>query len=254
MPSNSEKPPAPAAAVELPATIINEMDSSELILIPAGQFLCGSLPGQGDPDERPQKEVHLDSFYLAKHPVTNRQYRKFLEQTRHAEPRFWNDPLFNQDDQPVAGVSWEDATAYCLWAGLRLPTEAEWEKAAGWDGAQKIKRWWPWGDSEPGPDHANYANNVGHPTPVGNYPLGASAYGCLDMAGNVLEWCQDWYLYNYYEEAPASNPPGPGKNPYKVCRGGSHRRPTPYLTTSYRYWYSPSYSDDETGFRCARSA
>lgn len=238
----------------LPATLLNETDGSELILAPAGTFLRGSLERQGDPDERPQREIHLDAFYIARYPVTNRQHRKFVEQTGHRAPHFWSDSQFNQDEQPVVGVSWVDTEAYCRWAGLRLPTEAEWEKAAGWDEEKKLKRWWPWGDTEPDPERANYANNLGRTTPVGSYPLGASACGCHDLAGNVWEWVQDWYDYSYYENSPAQNPTGPERARYKVLRGGSFRRPSGYITTTYRYWYSADFEDVETGFRCAKSA
>ncbi len=227
--------------------------TTELILIPAGSFLRGSLEGQGDPDERPQREIYLDAFYIARHPVTNRQYREFVRRTGHEPPSCWNEPQFSQDEQPVVGVSWEDAQAYCRRAGLRLPTEAEWEKAAGWDQERQHKRWWPWGDAEPDPERANYANNVGHPTKAGSYPLGISPYGCEDMAGNVMEWTEDWYEYNYYGSAPGRNPRGPATGRYRVLRGGSFRRPKDYLTAAYRYWYSPDYRDKETGFRCAKS-
>ena len=250
--------PRAAPAGPLPATLVHETDASKLILVPAGSFLQGSLASQGDPDERPQREIYLDAFYIAKYSVTNRQYRKFLEQTGYKAPLLWNDPQCNQDEQPVAGVSWDDAHAYCQWAGLRLASEAEWEKAAGWDEPNKLKRWWPWGDTEPDPERANYADNVSRTTPVGSYPMGVSSCGCQDMAGNVWEWVGDWYLYNYYAKGPSENPRGPEtppeKTPYKVLRGGSFRRPSGYLTTTCRYWYSTSYADVETGFRCAKSA
>lgn len=248
--------PADAAPAPTPlvASLVNPVDGSELLLVSAGKFLRGSLQGQGDPDERPQREIHVDAFYIAKYLVTNRQYRKFVEQTGHREPRFWKEPGFGLDDYAVVGISWNDAQAYCRWAGLRLPTEAEWEKAASWDEEKKLKRWWPWGDTEPDPERANYASNIGHPTPVGQFPLGASPYGCLDMAGNAMEWCADAYLYNYYEISPDSNPPGPAKAPHRVTRGGSFARPSSYITVSNRYWYTPDYSDNETGLRCARSA
>lgn len=239
----------------LPETLVNATEGTELILVPAGNFFRGSLESQGDPDERPQREINLSPFYIAKYPVTNRQYRAFVEQTRHNPPPYWDNPRFNQDDKPVVGVSWDDAQEYCRWAGLRLPTEAEWEKAASWDEERKLKRWWPWGDTEPDPERANYADNLGHTTAVGSYPLGVSPYGCHDMVGNVWEWVQDWYLYDYYEheKSPTENPAGPEKGTHRVLRGGSFRRPAAYLTVAYRYWYSQTYKDEETGFRCART-
>ena len=248
-------PPARRETGPLPPTIINEKDGAELILVPAGNFLRGSLEGQGDPDERPQRDIYLDAFYIARYPVTNRQYRKFLQETGHEAPPYLNDPLYGPDDQPVVGVSWEDADAYCKWAGLRLPTEAEWEKAAAWDDQRKLKNWWPWGDTEPDPERANYANKIERPTPVGQYPLGVSPYGCHDMAGNVMEWVEDCYAYDYYEESPVENPRGPTRMQWqwKVLRGGSFKRSAGYLTASYRYWYTPSFKDEEIGFRCAQT-
>ncbi len=248
-----QQPSVEVAVGPLPATLRNEKDSSELILVPAGSFLRGSLEKQGGPDERPQREIYLDAFYIAGYPVTNQQYRKFVEQTGHQAPPYWNDSSYNQDDQPVVGVTWDDAQAYCQWAGLRLPTEAEWEKAAGWDEGKKLKKWWPWGDTEPDPERTNCANNVGRPTPVGSYPLGVSSYGCHDMAGNVWEWVEDWYDYNYYEKCPDRNPPGPEKGRYRALRGGSFRRPAAYVSATYRYWYSQDHQNVETGFRCAKT-
>ncbi|MDP7000175.1 MAG: SUMF1/EgtB/PvdO family nonheme iron enzyme, partial [Candidatus Poribacteria bacterium] len=149
------------------------------------------IPGRGRIFRQP-------AFYMDKYEVTNAQYRKFVQATGHRAPRYWDDDDFNQPNQPVVGVSWHDATAYAKWVGKRLPTEKEWEWAARaekeWEwaarGGLKGKKY-PWGNQEPSASRANYGNKVGKPTAVGNYP--ANGYGLHDMAGNVWEWCQDWY-------------------------------------------------------------
>ena len=163
--------------------------------------------------EKPQREVWLSAFWIDMYPVTNAQYRKFIEQGGYENPTFWTPEAWewrireeidqpsmwerNQWDdpnQPVAGVSWYEASAYAHWAGKALPTEAQWEKAArGTDG-----RRYPWGDNWPTSELANFNNHVGHITPVGSYPKGVSPYGCHDMAGNVNNWCADWYWPGFY--------------------------------------------------------
>jgi formylglycine-generating enzyme required for sulfatase activity len=168
----------------------------------------------GDRDEKPVHQVHLDAFYLDLHPVTQAQYLCFVSQTGHGQQEW--EPVLAADDHPVVMVSWEDAVAYCHWAKKRLPSEAEWEKAArGPDG-----RTYPWGSSfEPG-----RANVVGRgyagTAPAGNFPSGASPYGLLDMAGNVWEWAADFYAADYYAWSPTHNPTGPDKGSHRVVRGG----------------------------------
>jgi formylglycine-generating enzyme required for sulfatase activity len=173
---------------------IHAKDGTHLIRIPAGEFWMGS--DDGPENERPRHRVHLDEFYIARHPVTNAQYAKFIKETGHREPYYWNEKRFNQPNQPVVAVSWHDALAYCEWAGLRLPTERQWEKAArGTDG-----RKWPWGDEPPDERRCNFGTQVGATTEVGSYPDGASPYGCQDMAGNVWEWCVTKWRESYREE------------------------------------------------------
>ncbi len=238
--------------VEAPPTFVNETDGSDMILVPAGAFLRGSPEGEGTADERPQRDIFLDAFYIAKYPVTNRQYRKFMEKTRHTVPPFWFNTEYNQDDQPVVGVTWHDAQAYCKWAHLRLPTEAEWEKAAGWEEEKKLKRKFPWGDAAPERDRANFGNHLGRTTPVTKYLQGASPYGCLDMGGNAREWLQDWFDDEYYKAAPNKNPRGPSKGTMKGVRGGSFFSDADELRVSYRFYLEPGFSARTGGFRCVR--
>ena len=137
----------------------------------------------------PVHRVELDEFYMDSREVTNGQYGVFMEQTGHRKPGYWSSSSYNQANQPVVGVDWNDAVAYAKWAGKRLPTEAEWEYAAR--GGLAGKRY-PWGDEGATAEKANYGRNVGKPAVVGSYP--ANGYGLYDMAGKVWEWCQDWYL------------------------------------------------------------
>ena len=221
-------------------------DGSELIAIPAGEFLMGTDRG-GQDHERPQRRVRLDAYQIARHPVTNAQYRRFIEATKHREPYYWDDKHYNKPNQPVVGVTWEDAQAYCEWAGLRLPTEAEWEKAArGTDG-----RTWPWGDELPDEGKCNFNNNVDAPTEIASYPDSASPYGCHDMAGNVWEWCSDWY--GDYRRDETRNPEGPNKGSSRILRGGAYWSDTDGVRCASRLWFHPVYGYDFSfGFRCAR--
>jgi formylglycine-generating enzyme required for sulfatase activity len=160
-----------------------------MTLIPGEYFSMGSNDGSGA--ERPPHRVWLDTFYIDKYEVTNHKYAEFLKATGHPRPAFWENDRYNSPDQPVVGVSWDDAVAYCKWAGKRLPTEAEWEKAArgGADG-----RKFPWGDEEPkGKAAFGQDMNTGRPAPVGKYQ--PNGYGLYDMAGNVWEWCVDCFVF-----------------------------------------------------------
>jgi len=261
--------PRPAAAAERPAPkktptseITTKKDRAAMVLVPAGTFQMGSI--NGDYDERPRHTVYIDAFYIDKYEVTNKQYRLFVKETGHPEPvgygfvngqgvndfRPWQDSRFNAPDQPVVCVSWEDAVAYAKWAGKRLPTEAEWEKAAkGTLGAS-----YPWGFSAPTADLArfNLDFETGYPAVVGSYPAGASPYGCLDIAGNVWEWCADWYNERYYESSPTENPPGPQSGGMgRVLRGGSWANRGPLLRTEVRFCAPPKKKAYYIGFRCA---
>ncbi len=242
-----------ASWASLPATL-HETNGHQMILVAPGPFQMG----QG------RREVHLDAFYIDRTPVTNEQFKVFLDATGYtpeddAEGRFlqtWRKGRFprGQDKHPVTFVSWFDARAYAAWAGRRLPTEAEWEKAArGTDG-----RKYPWGRTEPSVAHASFARPHDGTSPVGSFPEGASPYGALDMAGNVWEWCDDVDDAAFYENGPPFNPKSTArlgdKRARYVMRGGSFMYDARALRTFARIGYDPHYRVAEVGFRCAKSA
>ena len=237
-------------AGEMGAPTIIGQDGAEMILIPAGEFIMGSPEGEGDNNEQPQHTVFLDAFYIDKYEVTNAQYKQFMDATGHKAPEYWDDEKYNQPNQPVVGVTWHDAVAYAKWAGKRLPTEAEWEKAArGVDG-----RKYPWGNEW---NSSKCNSNVGgdeykYTAPVGSFPDGASPYGVMDMAGNVWEWCADWYDRNYYSRSPQQNPKGPDSGSRRVLRGGSWGYDTDYLRCASRSGSAPADRSRNGGFRCAQ--
>ncbi len=254
--------------------------------VPAGAFTMGDTFGDGDGRERPVHTVELDAFYIGKYEVTNAQWRRFRDDPGYDDPSFWPDgrvmpktqiPYWTQaqnhgggtpdsDDYPVLGVNWDGATAYCRWLSAktgqtyRLPTEAEWEKAArGTD-----RRRFPWGNAIDR-TRANYAGGQAFDTarPVGFYDgtvrgelrtqSNASPYGAFDMAGNVMEWTADWYSRDYYAASPAKNPKGPATGAYRVVRGGTFFM-DPFELRSYaRTAAWPSFQAHRMiGFRAAR--
>ena len=224
-----------------------------MVSIPAGEFTMGSQ--DGDADEQPAHKVFLDAFSIDVYEVTVGQYAEFLRSGEARAPLDWN--TMNQSanqKRPVANVDWPDAAAYCKWAGKRLPTEAEWEKAArGTDG-----RIYPWGNDPPTPLHANYgkmgSHDYGTLAPVGTTEDGKSPYGIYDMAGNVWEWVSDWYDNNYYKNSPSQNPTGPSMGGFKVIRGGSWTSSPRNLRSADRYWDPPTFrSLYFPGFRCAKN-
>jgi formylglycine-generating enzyme required for sulfatase activity len=191
-----------------------------MVLTPVGEFQMGDNFNEGGDDERPVHTVYLDAFYIDKYEMTNALYKKFMEATGHRTPADWTNPSFNQPNQPVVGVSWDDAEAYARWAGKRLPTEAEWEKAAR--GGLVGKRY-PRGNDISHNDE-NYYGTSGADiwqglAPVGKFP--PNGYGLYDMSGNVYEWVADWYLANYYAISPQKNPKGPDTGSWRVLRGGT---------------------------------
>ncbi len=220
-------------------------DGDELVFIPAGEFLMGSPDGEGSEYEHPRHKVFLDGYSIGKHEVTVGRFKRYCRDNRQPMP----DQLGHDDAAPVINVSWEDAAAYCTWAGLRLPTEAEWEKAAR--GGTSTTYWW--GDV-PSHNKANYTGKAGldqwdDVSPVGSFP--PNPYGLYDTAGNVWEWVHDWYGADYYKKTPYRNPEGPQTGESRVLRGGSWDSPADFLRPAQRDWDAPSYSSTLLGFRCA---
>jgi formylglycine-generating enzyme required for sulfatase activity len=234
-----------------------------MVHVPAGEFTMGS--DEGDSDEQPVHTVYLDAFYIDKTEVTNAQFVQFLNEQGNQEEGgvTWLDigdedclitesggqyqPQSGYSDHPVIEASWYGANAYCQWAGKRLPTEAEWEKAArGTDG-----RTYPWGEGIDC-DHAQYKECGGQTVPVGSKSKGAGPYGALDMGGNVMEWVGDWWAHGYYATSPESNPKGPASGVYRVIRGGSWYYGVAGLRAADRGGIDPDDSDPGVGFRCVR--
>jgi formylglycine-generating enzyme required for sulfatase activity len=222
-----------------------------MVVVPAGEFMMGSAAG--DSDEQPEHKVYVDAFSMDVYEVTVGQYAAFLQAKGIDPPSDWktmNQPAHQK--RPVANVDSTDASAFCKWAGKRLPTEAEWEKAArGTDG-----RLYPWGNDAPTPLHANFGkpewNNHAVLAPVGSFEAGKSPYGIYDMAGNVWEWVNDWYDYNYYKSSPSQNPTGPSKGGTKAIRGGSWYSNPRAMRSANRSLISPT-DQGLNGFRCAKT-
>jgi formylglycine-generating enzyme required for sulfatase activity len=231
------------------------MEPAPSAMIPAGEFWMGVDGLQGLDDERPRHRVTLDAYAMDVHEVTVALYSIFLKKTGRTPPLFWDTVDVKQHaDRPVIGVDWEDADAYCRWAGKRLPTEAEWEHAA----RGEDERPYPWGNLTPTPEFANYGIGARFSydqtlMPVGHYEKGKSPYGLYDMAGNVWEWVQDWYATNYYEVSDKHNPRGPEAGQFKVLRGGSWSELPKYLLTYGRFKLPPNTRNSYIGFRCAKS-
>ncbi len=266
------------AISELPRTMTGR-NGMEMLLVPAGEFQMGS--SDGEDGEEPVHTVYLNSFYIDKHEVTNAQYRRFTQISGHRLPEGegyvngewqhgfmpWRYEKSNNDNQPVVCVSWEDAKAYAEWTGKRLPTEAEWEKAAR---GGLVGKKYPWGDKDPDGTQCNFADTntdyawsshasdgYGYTAPVGTYP--PNRYGLYDMAGNVWEWCADWYDNGYYANSLRRNPKGPsltwrssskGTEPARVLRGGSWYDSSQGVSVSTRFWNPPGAKSQLIGFRC----
>lgn len=227
--------------------------------IPGGDYQRGrthKLPDDGLKwwpelltDDRPVRKITVDPFYIDTYEVTTTEYARFVAATKRKPPYNWGHPSppAGKENHPVSGVSWFDAEAYCRWAGKRLPAEAEWERAArGLPEGQK----YPWGERNPTKKDARY-DTVEGPGPVGQFP--PNLFGLYDIAGNVWEWCSDWYEREYYATAPEKNPQGPETGAYKVIRGGSWSDVAKYLTTAHRSWARPAEETPTVGIRCAAS-
>lgn len=238
------------------------------VIITAGKFQMGAqktdpekpnFDPKADDDESPVHEVHLQAYRVGRYPVTVAEYDRFIKDRGYEDKRHWEAGGFGErekpgrwDDQlrhpnrPVIYVSWYEAMAYAAWAECRLPTEAEWERAAR--GIQR--RQYPWGDDEPGPTLFNYDGNVGNATPVGVYPRGRTPEGAHDMAGNVVEWCQDRFAD--YTADPEGRPEGSvSEEPARVLRGGSWGTNARDCRCACRDWGTPVYRYDDVGFRVA---
>jgi len=216
-----------------------------MVYIPGGKFTMGSNTG-GFKNEYPAHTLKTRAFYIGLTEVTNKEYREFVKAAGRLEPRYWKDPNFNQPNQPVVGVSLEDAKAYAKWKKARLPSEAEWEYAAR--GADALT--YPWGNNFDAKRCRCYNSREKYPVPVGSYPTGRSPWGCLDMAGNVFEWTSS--KYDLYPGAPMTDDRA-GKNLY-IVKGGAYSSDSQSLRTSYRdRAYSPTERKKSIGFRIAKN-
>lgn len=249
---------APMPTIASAATQVSPKDGMVLVYVPAGGFLMGSTGSDAEAagHEKPQHQVSLDAYWIDQTEVTNALYARCVQAGACGEPRrarsstrslYYGDTKY--DNYPVVYVSWNAAQKYCAWAGRRLPTEAEWEKAArGTDG-----RKYPWGSTWDSDKVNWWMADPKDTTAVGSYPAGASPYGVLDMAGNVWEWVADWYGEAYYAGSPDRNPRGPASGTDRVLRGG----PWPFCQTCVRAAarsFAPAdYDGNSYGFRCAVS-
>jgi serine/threonine-protein kinase len=278
----------PTPTLDTGSTLVFGNDGMVMVYVPAGEFLMGSTDADRnvEDDEKPQRSVYLDAFYISQYPVINRQFSQFVDTVGYrtdaekagsgwvwtgqawelVEGADWRHPrgpgssIADKMDHPVVQVTWNDAEAYCLWADKRLPTEAEWEKAArGTSG-----RSYPWGNSAPDGRKLNSCDvncEIGwrdssvddgyvDTSPVGHYEAGKSPYGAYDMAGNVWEWVADWYEDDYYSQAPERNPQGPGSGEKRVTRGGSWYNVPWVGRGAFRTGLDPDVRDYSIGFRC----
>ena len=240
----------PAPPVELDPQV-SPIDGMSMVHIPEGEFIMGS--DFYDEDERPAHRVYLDEFWIDQYEVTNQQYARCMHENRCRAPLMYfglddhlGDPEYSS--HPVTGMSWEDANEYCSWAGRRLPTEAEWEKAA----RGPVGQTYPWGE-QLGCTFANYYPCFGDLLPVGSFADGQSLYGAYDMVGNVLEWVADWYGKDYYTSSPFENPEGPDTGQIRVHKGGSWANSGEVVRASNRFGFMANIPYRQIGLRCAAS-
>jgi formylglycine-generating enzyme len=223
-------------------------DGAPAVLVSAGSFVMG------DDENSPRREIYVDAFYMDKYEITVARYAKFLQATGNVRPpEEWdNVNLQNGAELPVVGVDWHDADSYCRWAGKRLPTESEWEKAARGSDERK----YPWGNDLPTPEHARFGKPYQNPVykngvaAVGAHFKGTSPFGIHDLSGNVSEWVADWYAEGF-SRSDVRNPKGPEKGTVKAIRGGGWYDPPERLIIAKRWYANPDQRSDELGFRCA---
>ncbi|MBS0181769.1 MAG: formylglycine-generating enzyme family protein [Nitrospira sp.] len=253
--------PIPSSIItRIPSTQSEEMTPdpgpAPMSLVSAGEFMMGARQDDkmAAKDERTAHTVHLDAFSIDQYEVTTARYAKFFQETKRSAPKYWSEEVLTQHERkPVVGVDWNDAVAYCSWAGKRLPTEAEWEKAArGTD-----QRLYPWGNEEPSQQWANFdhccdSNHYRDLTDVGSFEGGTSPYGVYDMAGNVWEWVADWSDGGSDAKSRERTPTGPSSGEKRVVRGGAWDSAPLYVRSSYRLRLSPTFRLDNIGFRCAQ--
>jgi formylglycine-generating enzyme required for sulfatase activity len=243
-----------APSLAIGSTQISPVDGMTLLYVPAGAFTMGAEDGYSD--ERPSHSVTLSAFWVDQTEVTTARYARCeaagvcqrpLRKSSNVIDLYYGGKL--TDEYPVIFITWQDAVDYCTWAGRRLPTEAEWEKAArGEDG-----RTYPWGIIPPDGTLLNFDHTFADPVAAGSYPLGASLYGALDMAGNVMEWTADWYDEGYYAASPVENPQGPEIGTFRVTRGGSWRHNAMGVRSAHRFIQDPGEPYFDLGFRCVLS-
>jgi formylglycine-generating enzyme required for sulfatase activity len=226
-------------------------DGAPMVLVPGGEFQMG------DGELDPLRHVHVDPFFIDVYEITTERFASFLTANGGiAPPDHWEDVKLERDrERPVIGVSWHDADGYCRWAGKRLPTDAEWEKAGRGTDSRKF----PWGDAAATPAHANFLNEADAPYPnglhpVGKHPKGQGSAGTFDQAGNASEWVADWYTDSFDRRNDSRNPKGPPSGDGKVLRGGGWHEGEQRMTVTARYHASPDTRADDLGFRCARDA
>ncbi len=224
------------------------LDGSVLVYVPAGEFIMGL--GYGD---APTKTVTLDAYWIQQTVVTNKMYNQCVTSGNCTVPvqEIGAPPIdsIQYGDYPVVGVDWTAANAYCQWIGGQLPSEAQWEKAARGQNGNV----YPWGNTKPTCDLANFGTCVKHTSDVNDYPSGKSPYGLLDMAGNVYEWVNDYYDANYYASGPSANPTGPATGDHRVIRGSSFESDASQLLAALRHPSPPDYTSQDLGFRCVVS-
>ena len=248
------------AALEASLAVPLQPDEPRWITIPAGEFWMGSdeKDSYASSEEKPLHKVFVSEFRIAPTPVTNEQYQLYIQATGAKAPQHWKNGQPPQDklDHPVVYVSWEDAQKYCQWLSkqtgkaVRLPTEAEWEKAAR---GEQDKRIYPWGDEFDKTKCNTNESGIGGTSSVGRFPNGASPYDCLDMSGNVWEWTQDWFDEAYYQHSPEKDPQGPDDGDYRSVRGGSFWYDQRFARVADRLRYTPGFVSGLIGFRCASS-